>query len=210
MTRYNPINDRIIDDILMARSEIESEKQICSKDEFLKGSFNKKIGNLTAMTFRRYISNILNYHGLNFKVSNSNAFIRGCPIEWDLIILKSNAEDINNTNVFDVHDVVAVLEFKTSGLTIQQYKDMDASFINQFNYLNYFKKEYNISIPFGYISLSESVEFFQGTKKYFDEHNNKKNTAFVFLDWTLLYNKDEKRYIEECNDFEKFIFDLLS
>lgn len=209
MIKYNPINDRIIDEILRGKEEINFEKQIVKDDEELTGSFNKLVGNLTAMTLRKYILNIINYHGLNLKVSNSNAFIKGCPIEWDLIILKSNAEDINNTNVFQLDDVVAVFEFKTSGLMKNQYLEIDKTFENQFSYINYFKKNYNKQIPFGYITFAESEEWFLGTKEYFDKMNNKTDTVFVFLEYDLLVKNDEKHYIEECNDFEKYLYGIL-
>ena len=80
------------------------------------------------MKLRKYIINIINYHGLNCKVSDINSFIKGCPTEWDLIILNENAKDVNNTNVFKVEEVVIVLEFKTSGLLLDQYKNIEKTF----------------------------------------------------------------------------------
>ena len=208
--KFNPINDRIIDEILRGKEEINFEKQIVKDDEELTGSFNKLVGNLTAMTLRKYILNIINYHGLNLKVSNSNAFIKGCPIEWDLIILKSNAEDINNTNVFDINDCVCLLEFKTSGLMPNQYKNIDNTFKTQFNHLYALRKTAKKNIPFGYITFAESIDYYEGTLKYFDDMNGLNNTAFAFLDYQELALKDKKKYIDECNDFEKYLFDLFS
>ena len=40
--------------------------------------------------------------------------------------------------------------------------------------------------------------------------NGLNNTAFAFLDYQELALKDKKKYIDECNDFEKYLFDLLS
>ena len=79
--KFNPINDRIIDEIIKEKESVNFDKKLIKDDENLSGSFNKLVGNLTAMTLRKYISNIINYHGLNYKVSNSNAFVKGCPIE---------------------------------------------------------------------------------------------------------------------------------
>lgn len=208
--KFNPINDRIIDEIIKGKESINFEKRLIKDDENLKGSFNKLVGNLTTMTLRKYISNIINYHGLNYKVSNSNAFVKGCPIEWDLIILKSNAEDINNTNVFDINDCECLLEFKTSGLMPNQYENIDKTFKTQFNHLYALRKTAKKNIPFGYITFAESIEYYEGTLKYFDDMNGLNNTAFAFLDYQELALKDKKKYIDECNDFEKYLFDLLS
>ena len=208
--KFNPINDRIIDEIIKGKESINFEKRLIKDDENLKGSFNKLVGNLTTMTLRKYISNIINYHGLNYKVSNSNAFVKGCPVEWDLIILKSNAEDINNTNVFDINDCECLLEFKTSGLMPNQYENIDKTFKTQFNHLYALRKTAKKNIPFGYITFAESIEYYEGTLKYFDDMNGLNNTAFAFLDYQELALKDKKKYIDECNDFEKYLFDLLS
>lgn len=189
MNKINPINGRIVSEILKGKQEINYDKKICKDDENLKGSFNKVIGNLTSMTLRKYIINIINYYGLNYKVSNINSFIKGCPTEWDLIILNENAKDVNNTNVFEVEEVVAVLEFKTGGLLIDQYNNIEKTFELQFNYLNYFNKEYSKKIPFAYIPFAENEEYFSRTKKYFDLKNNKLNTAFAFLEYDLLVKK---------------------
>lgn len=211
MVRYNPINDRIIDEILKGKYEINFDKKIVKEEDELSGSFNKLVGNLTAMTLRKYILNIINYHGLNLKVSNSNAFIKGCPIEWDLIILKSNAEDINNTNVFAIEDVVAVLEFKTSGLRTKQLQEIDKTFGKQFEFIKYFKNTQNKNIIFGYITFAETIEFYNATKNYFNRMNNIEHTptAFAFLEYDSLDKFDKKCYIEECNDFEEFLYGIL-
>lgn len=58
MIKFNPINDRIVDEVLK-KHEINYDKKICRDDENLKGSFNKVIGNLTSMTLRKYITNII-------------------------------------------------------------------------------------------------------------------------------------------------------
>ena len=210
LNKINPINDRIVNEILKGKQEINYNKEIRKDDENLKGNFNKVIGNLTSMTLRKYIINIINYYGLNFKVSNVNSFIKGCPTEWDLIILNEKAKDVNNTNVFEAEEVITVLEFKTSGLLLVQYKNIEKTFELQFNYLNHFNKEHIKKITFAYITFAETEEYFARTKKYFDLKNNKLNTAFAFLEYDLLVKKDEKHYINECLDFKKFLFGILN
>ncbi len=208
--KFNPINDRIIDEIIKEKESVNFDKKLIKDDENLSGSFNKLVGNLTAMTLRKYISNIINYHGLNYKVSNSNAFVKGCPIEWDLIILKSSAEDINNTNVFDARDCICLLEFKTSGLMPNQFKDINKTFNTQFSHLYALRKIAKRNIPFGYVTFAESIEYYDKNLKYFDNMNGLNNTAFAFLDYQELALNDEKKYIDVCNDFERYLFDLLN
>lgn len=206
---YNSINDRIITEILRGKEEINLQKKIDKEEKEDKaGSFNKLVGNLTAMTLRKYITNIINYYGWNFKVSNTNAFIKGCPIEWDLIILRNNADDINKTNVFALDDVVMLFEFKTSGLRKNQYVNIDKTFEKQYKYIEGFREK-GKDVVFAYTTFAESIEYYKGTKEYFDKMNNRNNTAFAFLEYYSLYNYDKKSYIEECPNFEKFLYELF-
>lgn len=211
MIKYNIINDRIVNEILKGKDKINLDKEIIKEEDEEPGSFNKLVGNLTAMTLRKYIINIINYYGLNLKVSSSNAFISGCPIEWDLIILKNDAEDINNTNVFNFKDIVAVLEFKTSGLRRKQLENIDNTFFQHFKYLERLNKKHNKHVLFGYITFTEAPDFFEKTKEFFDKKNNvsKIPTAFAFLDYDSYQKYDKKKYIDECNDFEEFLYGIL-
>ena len=102
-TPINPINNRIVTEILSGKEEINYTKQMTKDNEDVTGSYNKIIGNLNAMTLRKYIINIINYHGLGYGVSEINAFVSGCPVEWDLIIVKENA--IGNNNVYKALNV---------------------------------------------------------------------------------------------------------
>lgn len=74
LNKINPINGRIVSEILKGKQEINYDKELRKDDENLKGNFNKVIGNLTSMTLRKYITNIINYHGLNYRASNVNFF----------------------------------------------------------------------------------------------------------------------------------------
>ena len=211
--RNIPITKRIADEVLQARKDINFRKEIAKDDENVKGSFNKIIGNLVASTFRKYISYILNYYGYNYKVSNVNAYIKNYPTEWDLIILKNDAIE-TNTNVYNANDVVAVLEFKTSGLADKDIpKQFDNQFSNLYNIKN--KGESDHKIVFGYITFSETPTLYEDTKKYFDDRNEQDKTTFVFTNFNKMQNKYDLLY-DECSfneldnsNFEEYLLNLL-
>lgn len=212
--RNMPITKRIAEEIIESRKDINFRKKIIKEDkENVNGCFNKILGNIVASTFRKYISYILNYYGYDYKVSNVNAYIKGYPTEWDLIILKNNALE-TNTNVYNANDVMAVLEFKTSGLSD---KDIAKLFDNQFSNLYNLENKGLVdhSIVFGYITFSETPTLYEDTKKYFDERNKKDKTTFVFTNFNKIQNKEEILF-DECafneldnNNFEEYILNLL-
>ncbi len=68
--------------------------------------------------------------------------------------------------------------------------------------------ETNHKIPFVYITFSTVKDWFDDTKIYFDKQNKMNNTAFAFLDDRQL-DRGIISYIDECYNFEKFLFDLL-
>lgn len=207
------VENRIVSEILKGKESINYDKEINKDDENMPGSYAKIVGNLNTMTLRKYISSILNYYGLDFKVSNCNAFIKGCPIEWDLLVLKDTAIDINNTNVFNPDDVICVFEFKTSGLMRTTFNNIEDAFKRQFEWIKKFRKDVNRKIPFGYISFSESYsrkrDIYDGIIEYFERINNLKNIVYVFLDYDSLA-KNEIKYINKDNDFEEYLLNLIN
>lgn len=207
--KHAPITERIYDEIT------QSKKDIFLNADTNKKSYKKSSGNMVASIFRKHIINILNYYGYEFRVSNVNAYIKGYPTEWDLIILNSNAVDHNN-NVYDVNDVKAVLEFKANGLYVihKEYDDFfKEEFDSRFNILNSINSIYKNRIPFGYITYKEQPKLYEATKKYFDEKNNKNDTTFVFIN-SNKYNNDKDISYDKCcfdlnNNFEEYLFKLL-
>lgn len=205
----NPINDRIVTEILKGKAEINYTKQMTKDNEDTKNSYNKVIGNLNTMTLKKYITNIINYHSLGYSVSDANAFVYGCPVEWDLIIVKQNAVGANN--VYKVEDVVALVEFKMSGLVDKQYKNIENTFYKQFKYIeDMHNKTKDRIIPFCYITFAETPKYFAKTKEYFDKMNGISNTAFAFIDYSKLKGSGRKNYFPECNDFEAYLYNILN
>ncbi len=201
------INERIVDEILSYRTEISKNKLEYKNRNEKFG--NKMLGNVVATVMRKYIENIINYYNLNYSVSLGNSFISGIPTEWDLIICKKGL--LPDSNIIKPENVVAVIEFKSSGNVDINYKEhtkqefLDKEYAKKFEYIH----NVDNKIIFAYISFSMDLDWFQSTKEYFDNMNKCQNTVFTFLDDKEL-DKGNIVAVEGCDDFEKYIFNLLS
>lgn len=195
------INKRIVDEIIKGLSAIDNN--IISNDS--KSNYKKIHGNLVATTLRKYILNIINYYGLNYKVSIGNSYLKGSPVEWDLLILKDSAMGINNTNIYNAGDCVCILEIKKSG--IYNMGDFQKNIKRQIDNINYIRKTENPNLKFGYISFEETPNYFKAAKNYFESLNEKTDNLFTFVKYP--YNT-KVEFIEGCEDFEKYIFNLLN
>lgn len=92
---------------------IEDKKEISSR--FL--SSGKKVsGSIAANLIKKYIELVLAAEKLPYEVSPINSYIYGCSTEWDALLLKKNARDEFGCGLYEAQDVVAVLEFKASGI----------------------------------------------------------------------------------------------
>ena len=89
----------------------------------------KIIGAITAEVFRKNIEYVLKKNMLSdmYKVSDNNVYVKDCYIEFDFLILNKGAKKILNHHVYDsgitmelpmydIDDVIAVLESKTYGI----------------------------------------------------------------------------------------------
>ena len=204
------INERIIDEILPQIRNINENKIKYRESNLTYGS--KILGNVIATTIKKNIENIINYYGLNYSVSLNNSYIGYCPIEWDLIIYKKGL--LPDNNIIPESEVVAVIEFKTSGTIDIKYKErtkqefLSITFDKAFQFIKELELRTNRKINFGYITFSTDIDWFLATKEYFDKQNDIDGTAFAFLDDKAL-EKGLVVAVEGCDDFEKYIFNLL-
>lgn len=205
------VDERIVDEILPQIKIIKDNKLKYQQQKEKYGS--KLLGNVVASTLRKYIENIIKYYGLDYSVSLNNSFIAYYPIEWDLIIYKKGL--IPDNNIIPIKDVVAIIEFKTSGTIDVQYKKrtkheyLESTFGKRFEYIKEMIKDSKQKIIFGYITFSTDVSWFEETRKYFDEQNKLDNTAFAFIDDNEML-KGNIVGIKGCEDFEKYLFGLLN
>ena len=204
------INERIVEEILPQIRNINENKLKYRESNLTYGS--KLLGNVIATTIKKYIENIINYYGLDYSVSLNNSFIGYCPIEWDLIIYKKGL--LPDNNIISEFDVIAVIEFKTSGTVDVKYKErtkqefLSLTFDKAFQFIKELELRANRKINFGYITFSTDIDWFLATKEYFDKQNGIDGTAFAFLDDKEL-EKGHIVTVEGCDDFEKYIFNLL-
>ncbi|MBQ2904173.1 MAG: hypothetical protein IJE48_07230 [Clostridia bacterium] len=159
-------------------------------------SDKKKLhGNITANILIKYMQAVIDSSELPYKVSPSNSFIDGYGVEWDALIVEKDAVNIMNLNVFEPSRVVAVVEFKTSGLF---YKKADFSYDDGNmdncpvlkNMIDSYKRmaTENPKLKLGYISLKESESHRGGfgyiteTRRIIDKRLNGKNySCFNFI-----------------------------
>ena len=205
------INERIIDEILPQIRNINENKTKYRESNLTYGS--KILGNVIATTIKKNIENIINYYGLDYSVSLNNSYIGYCPIEWDLIIYRKGL--LPDNNIIPESEVVAVIEFKTSGTIDVKYKErtkqefLSITFDKSFQFIKELEKRVKHKINFGYITFSTDINWFVETKKYFDKKNEINNTAFAFIDDSEM-EKGHIVAVEGCDDFEKYIFNLLN
>jgi hypothetical protein len=90
-----------------------------------KGRGKKLRGALTAEAFRRCLA------GENIPVSPRDVFIRGLPVELDLIVPKVGAPPPDHNVLYGAQDVAAVLEVKFNGVFDRKANDAIRSVFTQ-------------------------------------------------------------------------------
>ncbi len=193
-------------------------KLIDSRTE--ENSDKKKLhGNITANIFIKYMQAVIDSAELPYKVSPSNSFIDGYGIEWDALIVEKNAVNIMNLNIFEPSKVVAVVEFKTSGMIHSiadfSYDDYDIDNCPVLKkMLDSYKKlsAENQKIKLGYISLKESQSHRNGfayiseTRKIIDKRLNGQNySCFNFINTAT----PEMKYDKNDCSWTDFVLSLL-
>lgn len=168
-------------------------------DEVKGKNYKKLSGNIFAMIIKNHIEKILKDNNLKYKVSNNNAFIKGCPIEWDLIILKEDALD-KGLNIFESDDVVSVIELKSGGQPLGKDKItcLKDIYDDKFKQID--------KIRFIYISYFDMTNSYNCLKEYFKEKNDNKNSVFTFYSGNSYSTRE---YISECSNFEEFICNIV-
>ncbi len=129
----------------------------------------KANGNIASSIFKKYIEIVFKNERMPFKVSQINAYIFGCATEWDALILKADARDVFGCGIYDVHDVLAVLEFKRSGIFFNSNKGGNAGTALKNFFASYedLKKE-NKDLNAGYITMTDHNSKSKNSVKYID------------------------------------------
>lgn len=188
-----PYTPELIDEYFETRDQRKASKT----------SSKKMIGSITAEYFRSKIEECLQQYP-DYKVSENNVYVKGCHIEFDFLILKSDALKQGGVPVYKADDVVAVLECKSNGIYHEYYRGKDdqkqkdtydlKNFVDA--YLKLLKE--NKQIKMGYMSLSENApqciigksNFIYGMLLYVHDK---------FKEKELSYNGKWYYYISRCH-----------
>lgn len=169
---------------------------------------NKISGAVSSTIIIKYIQDVLDKKNKDYKVSEPNVYILGCHVEIDALILKKDAESIMGTGIYHPDDVVSILEFKCSGIY--------SSSNNPFKYFIETCKSYKTQIKSAaYITITEflpkkekSIDFYEKTKKFFDDLFKLPN--FNFKMFCVMRNHDAQDILfNNGYDWEEFVLSLL-
>lgn len=152
-------------------------------------------GNVFSHFLRSEIADII---GKRYYVSPVNSYIKGCNVEWDLLIIDKPTKEEQDYNIYSPEHVICAFEFKSSGAIMYNKPDDAIAYLNkEVNAL----KQCNKKIKYGYISLCEIPDNLKKLEKTF---NNK--CFWIIRDYYSKRNKIDKIKNE---DLEKFINKLL-
>lgn len=204
------------------------EKMVC-EFESIKEIFNESInnssknkrcnklnGNIASNIISKYIQTVIDKYDLPYRVSEPNVYIQGCNTEWDALILKKDSFNILGCNLYNLQDVVAVLEYKSSGL-FYKYSDPEKAskpLKNITDSVNAFNSRNPSPIKVGYITLHEREDdnengkgktYLTDTKNAF-ERDLKNNT---FFDVFCLINSTGNVLYDNGKTWDQFILSLL-
>ncbi|WP_040683779.1 hypothetical protein [Thermobrachium celere] len=143
-----------------------ANKLIYSQSNQEKSSWHKLSGDIAVRVLAEFISHEIDS---TKEVSQPNAFIEGCPTEFDLLIVKKGSRPIYYSNCYKSEDVFAALEIKHKGI----FHVSDAQKIRD----NFDRaKKLFPHIDFMYVTISErasvknptSINYFDVTLKTLD------------------------------------------
>ena len=152
-------------------------------------------GNIFSHFLKDKISRII---ADKYEVTAVNSYIKGCNIEWDLLVVNKITPEEKKYNVYLPEHVICAFEFKSSG-AIMSNKPQDA-----IDYLNREIKALKTCSPkikYGYISLCEIPDNLKALENRF-----KDNCFWIIRGYYRNRHKCEK-IIEK--DLEKYINNLL-
>ena len=145
---------------------INSVKRIEYNGKFL-DSYKKLNGAIAAEIIKHNIKTILESHNLPYKITENNVYIEGCFTEWDLIIVKKNAINLDGLPIYRLDDVVVVVECKAFGLFFnsknKNYNPLE-KFLSSYKML----QANNENLRPIYITLSEQFPNRQGSISYIE------------------------------------------
>ncbi len=194
----------------------------------------KNRGACVAELFRKNIEIVLEnkYRG-KYKISENNVYVKGSHIEFDFLVLKGNAKrevitqkDISyEIPVYELEDVIAVIESKTYGIYSLYNRDIHNYEKNDlFKFVNAYKNDLHgldNKIKLGYMCLAEqrpnkgTSNFIEKTIYFFEDFFDNKYFDVGRL-WNVYYakcqyanKKTDDIYADET-EWERFVDSLVN
>lgn len=176
-------------------------------------------GVIAATVFKEQIERVLIEHRLEncFKVSENNCYILGLMTEFDFLLLKKDSQRINNLPIYNVHDVIAVIESKTNGVRNIDREGESGELKSITNAYNEILK-LNPEVRLGYMTMTEFIpknkiwngrqtkDFWKATCKFFEKHIKKEYYALYAA--SFYYKEYSPNIIQDEEEWEKFVLKL--
>ena len=211
---------------LMKKEKCEELSILCDSvgDTQKKLSSSKLIGVIVAEVFKEQFTMVLEKYGFDkqYKISENNVYIVGCPIEFDFLVLKKSAEKIENLPVYSLSDVIAVLESKTYGVYNLYKRGSDD--LEKFDLYRFVKSYFTLDGPqnnirLGYMCLSEqrpnngNSNFIMKTLQFFEDIFKQykydiSSCCYTYFSRCHFASKKEDYYSTDL-DWERFVLNLV-
>lgn len=209
------------------------------EDKDIKKMGTKITGIIAAEVFRKNIKYILEKNNLEntYKVSENNVYIKNYDTEFDFLILRKNAQkmvidNIENSNIsielpiYNLNDVVAVLESKTYGVyslykgrTENTKKEIEKN--DLYGFVSTYKelRKNNNNIKIGYMCLAEQrpnkgvSNFIEKTLYFFEDYFEQKygdSNRFWYTYFSRCHFANKTTDIYATDDaWEEFVMNLV-
>ena len=175
----------------------------------IKRSYSKLSGTMAVSVIKAAISKVIEGENLPYKVSQNNVYIKDCFTEWDLLIVKETAQMLDDLPIYNLNDVLVVVECKAYGLFFSK-KNTELNPLK--NFLTSYRslREINNNLMARYITISErfpkhkeSISYIDYTKNAMFDGTGSENSVFCF-------SKNRKDYyLENGYSWKDFIVNSL-
>jgi len=175
----------------------------------IKDSYSKLSGMIAAKIIKTEIDKVIACNDLPYKTTEYNVYINSCFTEWDLLIVKKEASIQDDLAIYELKDVLAVVECKAYGLF---FTSKDNTYNPLRNFLASYKmlKEKNENLRSIYITISEqfpkrhsSISYIDLTRKAMFEGTGRLDNIFCFS------KNREIPYLDNGYEWEEFIINVL-
>jgi len=177
-------------------------ENLCNNEEEYLDKINKPYkvsGNIFSYFLREKILGIIDN---KYELSVVNSYIKGCNVEWDLLMVNNASENEKKYNIYLPEHVVCAFEFKTSGSSRSKEPNEAIEYLEkEINDIKLVNKNYKTNIKYFYISLCENPNHAIAMRKKYP------NNCFWIID--DYYSRRYKKHSSEESELKDFILNNL-